>query len=59
MAKKIKRGRPAGLKLPHNMLLRVDDAFYTALDDWRRKQPDLPTRAEAVRRLVLSVKKKS
>jgi hypothetical protein len=22
------------------------------IDDWRRKQPDLPSRAEAIRRLV-------
>jgi hypothetical protein len=27
-------------------------AFLQAVDDWRRKQPDLPSRAEAVRRLV-------
>jgi hypothetical protein len=23
-----------------------------ALDDWRRKQPDIPTRSEAIRRLL-------
>lgn len=27
-------------------------AWLTAVDDWRRKQPDIPTRAEAIRRLV-------
>jgi hypothetical protein len=32
--------------------IRIDDAFFRALDDWRRKQEDLPTRAEAIRRLV-------
>jgi hypothetical protein len=24
----------------------------TAVDDWRRKQPDLPSRSEAIRRLI-------
>jgi hypothetical protein len=30
----------------------VDPAFLQRLDNWRRKQPDLPSRAEAIRRLV-------
>lgn len=32
--------------------MRVSEAFLRTLDDWRRSQPDLPSRAEAVRRLV-------
>lgn len=32
--------------------MRVDDAFLKMLDDWRRHQPDLPTRAGAVRQLI-------
>jgi len=32
--------------------LRVSEDFLRAIDDWRRKQPDLPSRAEAIRRLV-------
>ncbi|MCJ2092272.1 hypothetical protein MKK67_07155 [Methylobacterium sp. J-072] len=32
--------------------MRVSDAFLSTLDEWRRGQPDLPSRAEAVRRLV-------
>ena len=32
--------------------MRVSDQFLRTIDDWRRKQPDLPSRAEAVRRLV-------
>jgi hypothetical protein len=32
--------------------MRVPTAFLKVVDDWRRKQPDLPSRAEAVRRLV-------
>lgn len=27
-------------------------AVAVAVDDWRRKQPDIPSRAEAIRRLV-------
>ena len=32
--------------------MRVSEEFFRKLDDWRRKQPDLPGRAEAIRRLV-------
>lgn len=32
--------------------MRVDDAWLATVDEWRRKQPDLPARAEAIRRLV-------
>jgi hypothetical protein len=32
--------------------MRVSPAFLRLVDDWRRKQPDLPSRAEAIRRLV-------
>jgi len=32
--------------------VRADRKFVEILDDWRRKQPDLPSRAEAIRRLV-------
>lgn len=32
--------------------MRVSDAFIRTIDDWRREQPDLPARAEAIRRLV-------
>lgn len=30
----------------------VDPTFLRRIDGWRRKQPDLPSRAEAIRRLV-------
>jgi hypothetical protein len=36
----------------HRFEMRADDAFSKSIDDWRRKQPDLPGRAEAIRRLV-------
>jgi hypothetical protein len=32
--------------------MRVSDEFLAKLDAWRRAQPDLPGRAEAVRRLA-------
>ena len=32
--------------------MRVSPAFLRLVDDWRRKQADLPSHAEAVRRLV-------
>jgi hypothetical protein len=32
--------------------LRIDSNFLKLLDDWRRQQDDLPSRSEAVRRLV-------
>lgn len=40
--------------------MRASDSWLKQLDDWRRKQADLPGRAEAIRRLVeiaLKVKK--
>jgi hypothetical protein len=32
--------------------MRVTPAFYKAIDAWRRKQDDLPSRAVAIRRLI-------
>jgi hypothetical protein len=32
--------------------MRVTGEFFERIDGWRRAQPDLPSRAEAVRRLV-------
>jgi hypothetical protein len=42
--------------------MRFSEAFLKSIDDWRRKQADLPSRASAIRRLVelgLKVKAKS
>ena len=39
---------------------RLSDEFIAAIDEWRRKQSDLPTRSEAIRRLVeIGLKAKS
>jgi hypothetical protein len=36
------------------VLVRLQPGPLKRLDDWRRKQPDLPGRAEAIRRLLAS-----
>ncbi|WP_141098372.1 hypothetical protein [Rhodoblastus acidophilus] len=44
----------AGAVMPNDkqFQMRVSDEFLSIIDGWRRLQPDLPPRAEAVRRLV-------
>jgi hypothetical protein len=32
--------------------LRMSDDLIRAIDEWRRMEPDIPVRAEAIRRLV-------
>jgi len=32
--------------------MRVTEKWLATIDNWRRQQPDLPSRAEAIRRLV-------
>lgn len=49
-AKKSKRGRPPVDSEAVNVRMPLD--ALQNLDDWRRKQPDLPGRPEAIRRLV-------
>jgi metal-responsive CopG/Arc/MetJ family transcriptional regulator len=34
------------------LLVRAPSKLFDEIDAWRRKQPDLPGRAEAVRRLL-------
>ena len=33
--------------------LRVSADYLKAVDDWRRQQPDIPVRSEAIRRLTM------
>lgn len=47
---KSRRPRPKGTGDP--VLVRLQPELAARLDEWRRKQADLPSRAEAVRRLV-------
>ena len=37
-------------KIAH--FVRVSDSFLRTIDEWRRGQTDLPSRAEAIRRMV-------
>lgn len=49
-ANKPKKGRPAVDSEAVNV--RLDRAALLSLDAWRKEQPDLPTRPEAIRRLL-------
>jgi hypothetical protein len=46
-----KIGRPAtGIGVQIGM--RWQPSLLSSIDDWRRKQPDMPNRTDAIRRLV-------
>lgn len=49
-AKKPQKGRPTVDSEAVNV--RLERPVLTILDGWRREQPDLPTRPEAIRRLI-------
>jgi hypothetical protein len=50
--------RPKGTGEP--VLVRLQPELSAPLDEWRRQQPDLPTRAEAIRRLTeMGLKRKA
>lgn len=51
-------GRPATGQDPVTAI-RLSVDMRAALDDWRRGQPDLPSRSEAIRRLVEAALKAS
>jgi hypothetical protein len=46
------RGRPPKRTQDRPFQMRVSEHFLRAVDDWRRGQIDLPSRAEAIRRIV-------
>ena len=35
--------------------MRLSNEFLRRLDEWRRRQPDLPSRAESIRRLTTAM----
>jgi metal-responsive CopG/Arc/MetJ family transcriptional regulator len=37
---------------PRTIQMRVNEDWLALIDNWRRAQPDLPSRSEAIRRLV-------
>jgi hypothetical protein len=46
------RGRPSDRRQDRLFQMRVSEQFLRTVDEWRRGQIDLPSRAEAIRRLV-------
>ena len=55
------RGRPLKRTQDRPFQMRVSESFLRMVDDWRRGQIDVPSRAEAVRRMVelaINAKKK-
>lgn len=47
-----RRGRPPGEKYAPPVPIRLTAEQLASVDQWRRLQPDLPSRSEAIRRLV-------
>jgi len=41
-------------RLSHAITLKLTEGMVAEIDEWRRQQPDLPNRAEAIRRLILT-----
>ena len=41
-------------RLSHALTLKLTAGMVAEIDEWRRQQPDLPNRAEAIRRLILT-----
>jgi hypothetical protein len=55
-------GRPTKRQQDRPFQMRVSEDFIRTVDEWRRAQIDLPSRAEAIRRMVelaAKMKKKS
>jgi hypothetical protein len=48
-------GRPPGKDYPIPLQMMVNEAFLASVDDWRDRQADKPSRAEAIRRMVAMV----
>jgi ribosome-binding protein aMBF1 (putative translation factor) len=48
-------GRPPGRIQDRLFQMRLSEEFLERLDEWRRKQPDLPSRAETIRRLTTAM----
>jgi hypothetical protein len=48
-------GRPPGRIQDRPFQMRLSNEFLERLDEWRRKQPDHPSRAESIRRLAIDM----
>jgi hypothetical protein len=47
-----KRGRPAGRNYGETIPMRLSPALKDKVEGWAEKQPDKPSRSEALRRLI-------
>jgi hypothetical protein len=47
-----KLGRPKKESKTRQVQMRLAEEFLAKIDAWRRVQPDLPSKTEAIRRLV-------
>ena len=47
-----KRGRPPGRRYGETIPMRLSPALKDKVEAWADKQPDAPSRSEALRRLV-------
>jgi hypothetical protein len=47
-----KRGRPAGRSYGETIPMRLSPALKDKVEGWAAKQPDKPSRSEALRRLI-------
>ena len=47
-----KMGRPEGRRQGRPFQMRVNEEWLSLVDEWRRHQPDIPMRSEAIRRMV-------
>ena len=47
-----KRGRPAGRSYGETIPMRLSPALKDKVEGWAEKQPDKPSRSEALRRLI-------
>ena len=48
-------GRPPGRIQDRPFQMRLSNEFLKRLDEWRLRQPDLPSRAESIRRLTTAM----
>jgi len=48
-------GRPPGRIQDRPFQMRLSHEFLERVDEWRQKQPDLPSRAESIRRLTAAM----
>lgn len=46
------KAKPISRTMDQLIQVRCNEQFLRHLDDWRRREPDLPSRAEAIRRIV-------